>query len=165
MTNRTHETWDDLLVLLGEMHTAFQDFMVLLGDEKRTLLRMDQKGIAEVTEKKEQALHAMCRYRQQVVAVLHQLAGSEQKGRFGAWLQKARQPQACSAKTILQDIDVLTRMIQAQSKKNEARIRRTQHVVQEAIHHIYTGLGTGPVYQGSGTLQYASIPGSVSLRG
>lgn len=163
--NRTPETWDHLLGLLGEMRLAFHEFMVLLRDEKRILPGMDRKTIADVTEKKEQALDVMCRYQQQVVAVLHQLAGSEHQGRFGGWLQKSQQPQASSAQTILQEIGVLTRLIQAQGKKNEARIRRTQHVVQEAIHLIYTGLGTGPVYQGSGTLQYASVPGSVHLCG
>lgn len=163
--NRTHETWDHLLALLGEMRSVFHEFMVLLRDEKRILLGMDRKEIADVTEKKEQALHAMCRYEQQVVAVLHQLAGSDHQGRFGAWLQKARQPQASSAKTILQELGVLSRLIQAQGKKNEARLRRTQHVVREAIHLIYTGLGAGPVYQGSGSLQYASVSGSVHLRG
>ena len=163
--NRTHETWDHLLVLLGEMRSAFREFMVLLRDWKLILLGMDRKAIADMTEKKEQALDVMCRYQQQVVAVLQQLAGFEHQGRFGAWLQKARQPQASSAKTILQELGVLTRLIQAQGKKNEARIRQTHHVVREAIHLIYTGLGTGPVYQGSGTLQYASVPGSVHLCG
>ena len=163
--NRTHETWDHLLALLGEMRSAFHEFTSLLRDEKRILLGMDRKGIADVTEKKEYALEAMCRYQHQVVAVLQQLAGSEHQGKFGAWLQKSRHPQASSANTILQELGGLIRSIQAQGKHNEACIRRTQHVVQEAIHLMYAGLGTGPVYQGSGTLQYAPVPGSVSFRG
>ncbi len=163
--NRTHETWDNLLVLLGKMRSAFHEFMILLRDEERILLGMDRKGIADVTEKKEQSLDMMRRYEQQVVAVLQELGGSEHQGRFGVWLQKARQPQASSAKTILQELGGLTHAIQAQGKKNEARLRRTQHVVREAINLIYTGLGTGPVYQGSGALHYSSVPGSVHLRG
>ncbi len=163
--NRTHETWDTLLVLLGEMRSAFHEFMVLLRDEERILLGMDRKGIADVTEKKEQSLDMMRRYEQQVVAALQQLAGSEHHGRFGVWLQKARQPQASSAKTMLQELGGLMHAIQTQGKKNEARLLRTQHVVREAINLIYTGLGTGPVYRGSGALQYASIPGSVHLCG
>lgn len=163
--NRTHETWDNLLVLLGEMRSAFHEFMVLLCDEERILVGMDRKGIAEIAEKKEQSLGEMSRYEQQVIAVLHQLSGSKGQERFAVWLQKALQPQAASAKKILQEIGGLIHTIQAQGKKNEVRLRRTQHVVREAINLIYTGLGTGPVYQGSGALHYPSVPSSVHLCG
>ena len=163
--NRTHETWDNLLVLLGEMRSAVHAFMVLLRDEERILVEMDRKGIAEIAEKKEQSLGEMCRYEQQVVVVLQQLSGSECQDRLAVWLQKSLQPQAASAKKIFQELGGLIGTIQAQGKKNEARLRRTQHVVREAINLIYTGLGTGPVYQGSGTLHYPSVPGSVHLRG
>jgi len=163
--NRTHETWDNLLVLLGEMRSAFHEFMVLLRDEERILVGMDRKGIAEIAEKKEQSLGEMSQYEQQVIAVLQQLSGSECQERFAVWLQKALQPQAASAKKILQEIGGLIHTIQAQGKKNEARLRRTQHVVREAINLIYTGLGTGPVYQGSGALHYPSVPSSVHLCG
>lgn len=163
--NRTHETWDNLLVLLGEMRSAFHEFMVLLRDEERILVGMDRKGIAEIAEKKEQSLGEMSRYEQQVIAVLQQLSGSEGQERFAVWLQKALQPQAASAKKILQEIGGLIHTIQAQGKKNEARLRRMQHAVRGAINLIYTGLGTGPVYQGSGTLHYPSVPSSVHLCG
>jgi hypothetical protein len=126
---------------------------------------MKQKEIADVSEKKEQALGEMCRYEQQVIVVLQELSGSENQERIGVWLQQVHQPQAISAKRILQELGGLTRTIHMQGKKNEALILRTQHVVREAIHLIYTGLGTGPVYQGSGTLHYASVPGSVHLHG
>lgn len=163
--NRTHETWDNLLVLLGEMRSAFHEFMVLLRDEERILVGMDRKGIAEIAEKKEQSLGEMSRYEQQVIAVLQQLSGSECQERFAVWLQKALQPQAASAKKILQEIGGLIHTIQAQGKKNEVRLRRMQHAVRGAINLIYTGLGTGPVYQGSGALHYPSVPSSVHLCG
>jgi hypothetical protein len=59
----------------------------------------------------------------------------------------------------------LARTIQDQGKKNETLIRRIQHSVREAMHFIYTGLGTGPVYQESGTLNFPSVPSSVHLQG
>ena len=163
--NRTDETWDNLLVLLGEMRSAFHDFMVLLRDEERILLGMDRKGIADIAEKKEQSLDEMCRYEREVIVVLQQLSGSECQERLAVWLQKSLQPQAAFAKKILQELGGLVRTIQVQGGKNEARLRRTQHVVREAINLIYTGLGVGPVYQGSGTLHYALVPGSVHFRG
>ncbi len=163
--NRPHKTWDHLLVLLGEMRSIFQGFMVLLREEERLLLGMDRKRIADVTEKKEQALDAMCRYEQQVMALLRQLAGSHSQDRLEVWLQKARQPQASSANTMLHELFGLTRTIQTQGKKNAALTRRTQHVVREAINLIYTGLGVGPVYQGSGALHFPAVPSSVHLHG
>ena len=163
--NRTQDTWDHLLVLLGEMHVVFEEFMVFLCEEERMLLGMDRQGVATVTEKKEQVLDVMCRYEQQVKVVLHQLAGPDQQKRLGPWLQEARQPQASSANLILHELSTLTRTIQEQGKKNEVLIGRTQHVVREAINIIYTGLGTGPMYGGSGTLHFPSVPTSVHLHG
>ena len=148
------------------MRSAFREFMVLLRAEERILLGMDRKEIAAIAEKKEQSLGEMCRYEQQVIVVLQQLSGSEGQERIAVWLKKALQPQAAiTAKKILQELGGLTQTIQAQGKINEARLCRMQHVVREAINLIYTGLGTGPVYQGSGALHYASVPSSVHLRG
>ena len=165
MLNRPYETWGHLLKLLGEMQVVFQEFLSLLREEEGLLLGMDRPGVANITEKKEQVLVAMCRYEQQVMAVMHQLAGPENRELLGGWLKKSRQSQASSANDIFHELFGLTRKIQEQGKKNEALIRRTQHVVREAINLIYTGLGTGPVYQGSGTLQFSSLPSSVNLHG
>jgi flagellar biosynthesis/type III secretory pathway chaperone len=159
------ETWDDLLILLGEMRVVFQEFMGLLGDEERMLLEMNRQGVARVTEKKEQVLDVMCRYEQQVTARLHQLAGFEDQKGVGLWLKEAAHPQVSSVNSILQDLFGLTATLQEQAKRNEALTRRTQHVVREAIHLIYSGLGNGPVYQGSGVLSFPSVPNSVHLHG
>ena len=165
MLNRPYETWDHLLGLLGEMQVVFQEFLSLLREEERLLLGMDRQRVADIMEKKEQVLETMCRYEQQVMAVMHQLAGAKNQESLGGWLKKSRQPQASSANTIFHELFGLTLKIQEQGKKNEALIRRTQHVVREAINLIYTGLGTGPVYQGSGALQFSSVPSSVNLHG
>ena len=165
MLNPPYETWGHLLKLLGEMQVVFQEFLSLLREEEGLLLGMDRPGVANITEKKEQVLVAMCRYEQQVMAVMHQLAGPENRELLGGWLKKSRQSQASSVNAIFHELFGLTRKIQEQGKKNEALIRRTQHVVREAINLIYTGLGTGPVYQGSGTLQFSSLPSSVNLHG
>jgi len=139
--------------------------MTLLGDEERRLLEMDRQGVADVTEKKEQVLDTMRRYEQQVSDVLHQLAGSDNHERLEVWLKQTRHPHASTARTRFHELGDLTREIQAHSKKNEALIRRTHHVVREAINLIYAGLGTGPVYQGSGTLHFPTVPSSVHLHG
>ena len=154
-----------MLVLLGEMRTIFQGFLTLLGDEERVLQRMDRQEVVEVTDKKERALDEMCRYEQQVMAVLQELAGIEGKEHLSAWMRKAHEPQAQVASTIFHEIGDVTHTIQVQGKKNEALIQRMQHVVREAIHIIYTGLGSGPVYQGSGTLQSPVVPCSVHFQG
>ncbi len=165
MLNRPFKTWDHLLRLLGEMQVVFQKFLSLLREEERLLLHMDRQGVADIMEKKEQVLEAMCRYEQQVMAVMHQLAGPKNQESLGGWLKKSRQPQASSANTIFHELFGLTRKITEQGKKNQTLIRRTQYVVGEAINLIYTGLGTGPVYQGSGALQFSSVPSSMNLQG
>ena len=165
LLNRPCEPWDHLLTLLGEMQLVFQEFLSLFPEEERLLLGMDRQGMADITEKKEQVLEAMCRYEQQVMAVMHELAGPKNQESLGGWLKKSRQPQASLAKSIFQELVGLTRRIDEQGKKNEALIRRTQHVVREAINLIYTGLGTGPVYQGSGALRAPAVLSSVQLQG
>ncbi len=165
MLNHSPEAWDHFLVLLGKMQGVFHQFLSLLGEEERLLLGMDRQGVADITEKKEQVLEGMCRYEQQVMAMLERLAGQENRDQPGRWLKKSPQPQAKAARTIFHELSGLARKIQEQGKKNEAIVRRTQHVVREAINLIYTGLGTGPVYQGSGALQFSSVPSSVNLQG
>ena len=163
MVNRSHETWDHLLVLLGKMQEVFHEFLSLLGEEERLLLGMDRQGIEDITVKKEQVLEGMRRYEQLVMAMLQRLAGEENREQLGRWLKKSPQPQALAAKTIFHELVGLAKNIQEQGKKNEAVVRRTQHVVREAVNLIYTGLGTGPVYQGSGALQFSSVPSSVPI--
>ncbi len=162
---RPHKTWDYLLVLLGEMQVVFQEFLSLLCKEEGLLLAMGRQGVADITEKKEQVLEEMCRYEQQVMTVMSQLAGAENQGQLGIWLKQLREPQAFKANTIFHELFALSRKIQTQGKKNEILIRRTQHVVREAINLIYTGLGTGPVYQGSGALRSPAVLSSVQLKG
>lgn len=163
--NKTQENWDHLLVLLEDMRVVYQEFRDLLCAEERMLLGMDRLGVAGVTEKKEQVLGVMCRYEQQVIGLLQQLSGFTHQGPFGAWLQEVRQPQALSANSILQELCRLTEIIQEQGKKNDTLTRRTQHIVREAIHLIYTGLGNGPTYQGSGALSSPSVLNTVHLHG
>ena len=165
MLNRSHEAWDHLVILLEKMQLVFQEFLSLLREEERSLQSMDRQGIAEITDKKEQVLEEMCRYEQQVMALLLRLAGPENGQQLGQWLKQSPQPQALLVNALLHDIFELAQLIQGQGKQNEAIIRRTQHVVREAINLIYTGLGAGPVYQGSGALQFSSVPGSVNLHG
>ena len=144
---------------------VFQEFLSLLREEECLLLAMDRSGVANIMEKKEQVLEGMCRYEQQVMTVMQQLAGPKNQESLGGWLKQSRQPQASTANTIFHESYKLAQKIQAQGKKNEVLIRRTQHVVREAINLIYTGLGAGPVYQGSGTLQFSSVPSSVNIHG
>lgn len=163
--HQTHEEWERLLVLLGEMRGIFQEFMTLLRDEEHRILEMDRQGVAVVTEKKEQVLDTMCRYEQEVINVLHQLSGLDNYERPEVWLKQTRHPHALTARTRLHELGDLTREIQSHGKKNEALIRRTHHVVREAINLIYTGLGSGPVYQGSGALHFPTVLSSVHLHG
>lgn len=165
MTNCTQDSWECLFELLGDMRLNFENFLSLLQEEEFLLHKMERQRMVEVTEKKEQVLDAICRYEQQVVVVLQQLAGPKNQERLGAWLQNTQQPEASTANTLLHDLSALTQTIHEQGKKNAVLIGRTQHVVREAINLIYTGLGKGPVYQGSGTLQFPSVLSSVHLHG
>ncbi len=165
MRNRSHETWDHLLVLIHTLQEKFQEFLALLCEEERFLLKMDREEVAAVTERKEQVLDAMCRYEQQVMSLLEGLAGPENRETLGQWLKNVHEPQALLANDRFHELMGLAQKIQAQGKKNETIIRRTQHVVGEAINLIYTGLGNGPVYEGSGTLQAPSVLSSVHLHG
>ncbi len=165
LPNQTPESWDNLLVLLGNMHDAFQQFLSFLCDEEHQLRAMNQQGVADITEKKEHAIAVMYRYEEQLNVVMHQLAGPTNREQLGRWLRQVRRPQAYKAGTMFDELFGMTQKIQAQGHKNEILIRRMQCVVREAIGLIYKGLGTGPVYQGSGALQFASVPSSVSLQG
>ena len=165
MLNHPHATWEHLHVLLGEMQELFKHFLFLLSQEERFLLAMDRQGVSDMTEKKEQVLDEMCRYEQQVLDTMHRLAGSDDQGHLADWLRNLSHRQALSAKSKFQDLIGLARTIQEQGKKNESSIQRMQHIVREAIHLIYAGVGTGPVYQGSGALRAPSVLSSVQLQG
>jgi hypothetical protein len=151
--------------MLTEAQSLFQRYVGLLAHEERTLRIMDRQGLTEVNNQKEQVLDAMCRLEQQIERELQQLAGSHIHESVRSWLKKAQDPRAQSAHGMLIELLCLARTIQDQGKKNETLIRRIQHSVREAMHFIYTGLGTGPVYQESGTLNFPSVPSSVHLQG
>jgi len=151
--------------MLAEAQFSFQEYFSLLSHEERTLRVMDRQGLTDVNSQKEQVLDAMFQLEQQVERELRQLGGSEGQESIWNWLKKARDPRAQSAHGMLIELLRLGRIIQEQGKKNEVLIRRIQHRVGEAIHFMYAGLGTGPVYQGSGTLNFPSVPSSVHLQG
>ncbi len=165
MNHPQQAMWDRLLLLLADTQSSFQEYIVLLSHEERTLRIMDRQGLTDVNGQKEQVLNRMCRLEQQVESELQQLAGATVTQSIWSWLKKAGHPLAQSAHAMLAELLRLSRMIQEQGKKNEALIHRIQYRVREAIHFMYTGMGTGPVYQGSGTLNFPSVPSSVHLQG
>jgi flagellar biosynthesis/type III secretory pathway chaperone len=165
MIDPQQPVWERLLTLLEEGQSSFQHFADLLIHEEHTLRIMDRQGLSEVNSQKEHALDAMCRLEQQVEQELQQLSGSRTSESVGSWLKQSRDPRAQSAYRRLTELRCLARTIQEQGKTNAALIHRIQHRVGEAIHFLYTGLGTGPVYQGSGALNFPSIPGLVHLQG
>ncbi len=165
MNQPQHVMWDELLVILAEAQSSFQEYIALLAHEERTLRMMDRQGLTDVNDQKEQVLNRICRLEQQVEGKLQLLVGVTVTKSIWSWLKKASEPRAQSAHAKLAELLRLARMIQEQGKKNEALIHRIQHRVQEAIHFMYTGVGTGPVYQGSGTLNFPSVPSSVHLQG
>jgi hypothetical protein len=158
-------TWERLLGLLTEAQSSFQCYVGLLAHEERTLRLMDRQGLTEVNNQKEHGLEAMCRLEQQVKDELQQLAGSHAQESVRSWLKKVQDPRAQLAHDMLIELLRLAHTIQDQGKKNETLIGRIQHSVCEAIQFIYAGLGTGPVYQESGTLNFPSVPSSVHLQG
>lgn len=160
-----HAMWERLLVMLGEAQASFQEYFALLTHEERAIRIMDRQGLTDVNGHKEQVLDRMCRLEQQVERELQQLIGPTVTENFLSWLKKATDPRAQSVHGLLTDLLRLAGLIQEQGKKNEALICRTQHRVRDAIHFMYTGMGTGPVYQGSGIVNFPSIPSSVHLQG
>jgi hypothetical protein len=165
MNHPQQATWERLLAMLGEAQSSFQEYFFLLSHEERTLRIMDRQGLADVNSQKEEVLDVMCRLEQQVEREIQQLAGPAVHEGTWSWLKKSPDPRAQSAHGMLNELLRLAHTIQKQGKKNEALIRRIQHRVGEAIHFMYTGLGRGPVYQGSGTLNFPSVPSSVHLQG
>ncbi|MDH5698459.1 MAG: flagellar protein FlgN [Nitrospirota bacterium] len=165
MNHPQSATWERLLEMLAEAQSAFQQYGVLLFQEAHSLRIMDQPNLFEVNGKKEQVLDTMRRLEQQVEHELHQLAGAVVQESIWNWLKSVQDPRAQSAQRMLLELLRLGRLIQEQGRKNEAMIRPIYHRVREAIHVIYTGLGTGPVYQGSGSLNFPSVPSSVHLQG
>lgn len=158
-------TWERLLEMLAEAQSVFQRYGVLLFQEAHSLRIMDRPKLVEVNSQKEQALEAMCQLEQQVERELHRLAGSAAYESIWSWLKAVPDPQAKLAQEMLTDLLRLARLIQEQGKRNDALIRPIYHRVREAVQVMYTGLGTGPVYQGSGILHFPSVPSSVHLQG
>lgn len=165
MNHPQSATWERLLEMLAEAQSVFQQYCVLLFQEAHSLRIMDQPKLLEVNSQKEQVLDTMRRLEQQVERELHQLAGAVAQESIWSWLKAVPDLRAQSAQSMLIELLRLARLIQEQGKKNEAVIRPIYHRVREAIHVIYTGLGTGPVYQGSGVLNFPSVPSSVHLQG
>ena len=165
MNHSTSVSWDQLLVMAEKARTVFADYLDLLRQEECVLRRMNRQEMADLTERKGQALDLLCRYEQQVVSEIQVLTGS--KGTEGIWLglQRASDPRALSVQNLLREISLLADHIREQGRTNEGLIRRTQHVVREAINLIYLGMGAVPVYQGSGDLSTPSLPGSMHLHG
>jgi flagellar biosynthesis/type III secretory pathway chaperone len=158
-------TWERLLEILAEAQSVFQEYGVLLCQEAHSLRLMDQVKLVEVNSQKEQVLDTMRRLEQQVERDLHQLAGAGASESIWHWLNAVPDPRAQSAQRRLIELQRLARLIHEQGKKNEALIRPIYHRVHEAIHVMYTALGTGPVYQGSGALNFPSVSGSVYIQG
>ncbi len=165
MNHLQSATWERLLEMLAESQAVFHQFGVLLFQEAHSLRNMDQSKLVEVNSQKEQVLDTMRRLEQQVECELYQLAGAVPQESIWSWLKAVPDPRAQSAQSMLIELLRLARLIQEQGKKNDAVIRPIYHRVREAIHVIYTGLGTGPVYQGSGVLNFPSVPSSVHLQG
>ncbi|GJL57155.1 MAG: hypothetical protein NPIRA03_00120 [Nitrospirales bacterium] len=158
-------TWERLLEMLAEAQSVFQRYGVLLFQEAHSLRIMDRPKLVEVSSQKEQALERMCQLEQQVEGELYRLAGSPAQESIWNWLKAVPDPRAQLAQRMLTDLLRLARLIQEQGKKNEALIFPIYHRVREAIQVMYTGLGTGPMYQGTGTLHFPSVPSSVHLQG
>ena len=165
MSHPQSATWDRLLKALAEAQSAFQQYGVLLFQEAHGLRTMDQRNLVEVNSQKEQVLDTMRRLEQQVEQELHQLVGADAQESIWNRLKADPDPRARSAHGMLVDLLRLARLIQEQGKKNEAMIRPLYYRVREAVQVRYTGLGTGPVYQGSGALNFPSVPSSVHLQG
>jgi len=164
--NHSHSaTWERLLGMLTQAQSSFQCYIGLLAHEERNLRIMDRQGLTEVNDQKEQVLEEMCRLEQQVKGELQQLAGSHAHESVSSWLMKVQDPRAQLAHGMLIELLRLARTIQDQGKTNETLIGRIQRSVREAMNFIYTGLGSGPVYQESGTLNFPSVPSSVHLQG
>lgn len=165
MNHPQSATWERLLEALTETRSAFQQYGVLLFQEAHSIRIMDQRNLIEVNSQKEQVLDTMRRIEQQVEHELHRLVGPAKPESILSWLKADPDPRAQSAHGMLMELLDLSRLIREQGKKNEALILPLYHRVREAIHVIYTGLGTGPVYQGSGALNFHSVPSSVHLQG
>ena len=83
MLNRPYETWDHLLMLLGEMQVVFKKFLSLLREEERLLVGMDRQGVADITEKKEQVIPAEnwedCSFRSNPNPVMRRISASHSR--------------------------------------------------------------------------------------
>jgi len=157
--------WDDLLGLFQNTHREFEEYLSLLEAEEKLVQRMDRPGLVEITDRKEQVLDSLCRYEQEVKVALQAFVKGEGHTSLSAWLDQAPPRQGEVVQEWLSKLRHAAGQIHDQGKTNEVRIRRTQHVVREAVNLIYAGVGTGPVYQGSGTLRAPSVLSSVQLQG
>lgn len=165
MTQPQQSPWEHLLRMLDEAQSVFQQYLGLLSHEECQLRSVNRQELHEVNARKEHVLDAMCQIEQQVERELYRLAGAEGHDTIGTFLKKSRNPQAQTASALLSGLVNLAGAIQEQGKQNEAMIGRIQQRIREAILFMHTGLGTAPVYQGSGSLHFPPVPGAVHLQG
>ncbi len=163
----THSSsrWDDLCRIFQKTQRVCEEYLSLLEGEEKLVQQMDRTGLSEILGRKEQVLDSLCRYEREVENVLQALVNEQGYSSWADWLEREPSGQADVVQDWLGKLRHLARQIHNQGKTNEIRIRRSQHVVREAVNLIYAGVGSGPVYQGSGTLRTPSVLSSVQLQG
>ncbi len=157
--------WSTLVTLLKDTQVCLRTFLTLLLNEEDALRAMDRQTLDEITYKKEQILGDLNRYDHQVQTSLGPIFRSTDSLKHLVEVERVSQPEASTISRQVEELRSLVESIRQQGKKNETLVSRMQHVVGQAIHLIYTGLGRGPVYQSSGGLHFPEAPGSVHISG
>ena len=159
------QPWQQVVALLRDTRGCLQSFLKLLVDEESALKSMDRKILDEITHQKEQILESLRQYDQKVHNSLGWEIGALNPGSLEQELQQAPQQDRTVIRQLVRDLQALVQSIRDQGKRNEGLIQRMQHVVGQAIHLIYSGLGRGPVYQASGGLNFPDPLGTVHISG
>ncbi len=159
------QPWQQVVALLKDTRRCLQSFLTLLIDEESALKAMDRKILDDITDQKEQILESLRQYDQSVHDSLGWEMGFVSQGSLERELQQAPPQDRTVIRQLVRDLHDLVQRVREQGKRNEGLIQRMQHVVGQAIHLMYSGLGRVPVYQATGGLHFPDPPGTVHISG
>lgn len=157
--------WDTLQQLFRQLQNSLEEFSKLLVEEEVVMTKLDREKMMALVDQKANVLEAFQCSEQQMVAVLRPWVPTGSS--IDCWNMIKQDPQFSRVLQlpVFKAIQRETARIREQGQKNAALVRRGQYVVREAMSLVYAGLGSGPVYQGTGTLRVQPVPCSVNLHG
>lgn len=157
--------WIALQQVFQRLLEVLEELSKLLVQEEAVMKGLDREKMMALVEQKANVLENFHRSEQHLVALLRPWVPTGSSAECWSLLKQQPDFLRVHQLPVFKAIRRETARVREQGQKNAVLVRRGQYVVREAMNLINTGLGQGPVYQGTGTLRVQPVPCSVNLRG